>query len=253
MSADPVCAPVYQKRMNCEELRQWILRRLGAPVQKVELCEENVSDAVEQARRWFAAKKGVKKFFKFQALPNKVDYLLDCQIDQVLEVAFEESKNDLSLVYSPFTLPDEAIPYSVFATGGVSGGIYSDYVQTLQYIEMAKRILSAELDYRFDQDSRTLYLSPPPSVAKFVILQAKVHFVKIEELSERDHDLLKRYALACAREDLAWIRGKYDSYPGAQGTVQLDADRLLQRAQEEKEKLEEEIAGSAGPMGFLVG
>lgn len=251
MSADPVCAPVYQKLMNEEELRQWILRRLGGLVQKVELCEDHVTDAVEQARRWFAAKKGVKKTFAIAGLPNVVEYTLDCEIDMVLNVAFTQSKNDLSLVYSPFTLPDEAIPYSVFATGGVSGGIYSDYVQTLQYIEMAKRILSADLDWR--QDGRKLFISPPPTVAIPMLVEAKVHFVNIEYLTERDHNLVKRYALACAREDLAWIRGKFDSYPGAQGTVQLDADRLLQSAQDEKEKLEEEIAGSAGPMGFLVG
>jgi len=251
MSADPVCAPAYQQLMNEEALRQWILRRLGGLVQKVELCEEHVDDAIEQARRWFAAKKGVKKIFAIAGLPNVVEYTLDCEIDVVLEVAFAESKNDLSLVYSPFTLPDEAIPYSVFATGGVSGGIYSDYVQTLQYVEMAKRILSADLDWR--QEGRKLMISPPPSVSKAILLEAKVHTVQIEMLSERDHDLLKRYALACAREDLSWIRGKFDSYPGAQGTVQLDAAVLLQNAQDAKEKLEEEIAGSAGPMGFVSG
>lgn len=251
MSADPVCASAYQKLMNEDALRQWILRRLGGLVQKVELCEDHVNDAIEQARRWYAAKKGVKKIFSIAGLPNMVEYTLDCDIDVVLEVAFAESKNDLSLVYSPFTLPDEAIPYSVFATGGVSGGIYSDYVQTMQYIEMAKRILSADLDWR--QEGRKLMISPPPSVAIPIMLEAKVHTVQIETLSERDHDLVKRYALACAREDLSWIRGKFDSYPGAQGTVQLDAAVLLEAARDAKEKLEEEIAGSAGPMGFVSG
>ena len=77
--------------------------------------------------------------------------------------------------------------------------------------------------------------------------------MQIEILNERDHDLVKRFALAQAKEDLAIIRSKYDSYPGAQGTVTLNADRLFDMAQQEKEKLEEEISASGYPMGFILG
>ena len=240
--------------LNDEELFQWILRRLGAPIWKVELCEEHVNDAIEWAKRWFAAKKGVRRMFTVQVLPGVVCYDLeaisDCEIDTVLEVAFGESKLDLSLIFSPFTLLEEKIPYDVFASGA-SGGLYSSYVQSLQYIETAKRILSAELEWY--QEGQKLYVAPIPSNARTLILTAKSNRVVLEQLRERDHDLVKRYALAKAREDIAFIRGKYGDFPGAQGSATLNWSEILEASRTELEKLDEEIMGSAYPMGFLTG
>jgi hypothetical protein len=244
---------VTQTLMNESELRQWVLRRLGAPIHKVELCEEHVTDAVEQARRWFSAKKGQKKQVFVSINSAQVEYDLDAidpQIDVILDVAFFEQKLDLSLIFSPFTLLEEKIPYDVFASGA-SGGLYSSYVQSLQYIEMAKRILSAELEWR--QDQRTLRIAPIPAQAQSMILDVKLKCVKVEDLSERDHDLVKRYALLKAREDLMWILGKYSEFPGAQGSVSLNYALLQEQIQSELEKLEEEIFLSAGPSGFLTG
>lgn len=242
-----------QTLMNETELRQWVLRRLGAPIHKVELCEEHVTDAVEQARRWFSAKKGQKKQVFVQVASSQVEYdidAIDSQIDTVLDVSFSQSKLDLSLIFSPFTLLEEKIPYDVFASGA-SGGLYSSYVQSLQYIEMAKRILSAEFEWR--QDQRTLRIAPIPADARSMIWDVKVHCVKIEDLNERDHDLVKRYALLKAREDLMWVLGKFGEFPGAQGSVSLNYSILQDQIQSELEKLEEEIFASAGPMGFLTG
>lgn len=242
-----------QALMNEAEMRQWVLRRLGAPLHKVELCEEHVTDAVEQARRWFSAKKGQKKQVYVSVLSSKVEYDLDAidpQIDTILDVAFTQQKLDLSLIFSPFTLLEEKIPYDVFASGA-SGGLYSSYLQSLQYIEMAKRILGADFEWR--QDQRTLRISPIPGDARSIIMDVKLHCVKVEDLNERDHDLVKRYALAKAREDLMWILGKYGEFPGAQGTVSLNYAILQEQIQAELEKLEEEIFLSAGPSGFLTG
>lgn len=244
------CRPSNNKLMNREELQEWILRRLGAPVWKIELCEQHVVDAIETSVRWFAAKKGVQKLFSEDIVSSQVEYELDCEIDKVLDVAVAQQKLDLSLIFSPFTLLEEKIPYDVFASGG-SAGLYSSYVQSLQYIEMAKRILSAEFEWT--QVGRSLFIAPPPADARQMIIWAKINFTQIEELEERDHDLVKRYALAMAMRDIAWIRGKYGDYPGAQGTVTLNWDRQLDWADQEIERLEEEIFNSAYPMGFATG
>jgi hypothetical protein len=240
--------------LNDEELFQWILRRLGGPIWKVELCKEHVEDAIEWAKRWFAAKKGVKALFTTEVLPNVNCYDLEkisaCKIDTVLDVAFAQSKLDLSLIFSPFTLLEEKIPYDVFASGG-SAGLYSSYVQSLGYIEVAKRILSAELEWF--QEGQTLYVSPIPSNARTIVITAKVNEVVLEQLTERDHDLVKRYALAKAREDIAFIRGKYGDFPGAQGSATLNWAEILEASRTEIEKLEEEIMGSAYPIGFITG
>jgi hypothetical protein len=245
-----VARPANNQLLDKPELKQWILRRLGAPVWKVELCEEHVDDAIEQAIRWFAAKKGQQKLFTIEVVPGQPCYELDCEIDKVLDVAFSETKLDLSLVFSPFTLLEEKIPYDVFASGG-SGGLYSSYVQSLQYIEMAKRVLSAELEWT--QINNQLFLAPSPTGLRTIIVLAKINFTQLQDLMERDHDLVKRYALAKAMQDLAWIRGKFGDYPGAQGTITFNWDRMLDWADTEITKLEEEIFGAGYPMGFVTG
>jgi hypothetical protein len=248
--------PPGNKLLNREELGEWILRRLGAPFWEIELCQQHVTDAVEQAVRWFAAKKGVSKLFTVQTLPGVVEYELDCEVDRVIDVAYETHKLDLSLIFSPFTLLEEKIPYDVFASGG-SGGLYSSYVQALQYIEMAKRVLSAEFEWTEIKNGNTspskLFIAPPPAESRRLVVWAKINFTQIEELGERDHDLVKRYALAKAREDLAFIRGKYGEYPSAQGSTTLNWDIILSTAREDIEKLDEEIMGVGYPMGFVTG
>lgn len=248
--------PPGNKLLNREELGEWILRRLGAPFWEIELCQDHVTDAVEQAVRWFAAKKGVSKLFTIPTVAGVVEYELDCEVDRVIDVAYETHKLDLSLIFSPFTLLEEKIPYDVFASGG-SGGLYSSYVQALQYIEMAKRVLSAEFEWTEIREGNSspskLFIAPPPVDSRNLVVWAKINFTQIEELGEWDHELVKRYALAKAQKDLAWIRGKYGEYPSAQGSTTLNWDRLLDDAKEEIEKLEEEIMGAGYPMGLITG
>jgi hypothetical protein len=236
--------------MDEAALKQWILRRLGSPFLKVELTDDHLKDAIENARRWFSAKKG----YKVQAIINiqagQTEYDLPDSIDSVTDIAFPMPAMDISLVFAPFTMLDDKVPYDVFAAPN-SGGLYSSLVQTLQYVETAKRILGAEPDWR--QDGRKLYIFPIPKYVAGMRVEGKAGTFTIEQLSERDHDILKRYALAWAKHDLGRVRSKYDSFPTAQGNATLDGDKLLEEARTEMEALDEELALSGFPMGFLVG
>jgi len=236
--------------MNEEQLLKWMLRRLGAPLLKVELTECHFEDNISDAKHWFSAKKGVKRTMVFPTEPGKVEYKLPDEVDTVLDISFSVPPLDISTVFYPFAQQGESIPYNAFMAPG-SGGLYSSYTQTLMYVETAKRVLGAEPDWR--QEGRLLYLFPVPKNANGVWMDYKANILTIEQLNERDHDLVKRYALAKARLDLAEIRGKYDSYPGAQGSTTLNAVILRETGQAEIEKLEEEIILSGYPMGFSTG
>ncbi len=236
--------------MDEAELKQWLLRRLGAPFIQVELCDDNLVDVIEFSRRWFSAKKGVKKQMMLPFYSGQPDYVLPDTIDTVFDVSFPAPQMDISLVFSPFILVDDKVPYDVFAAPG-SAGIYSSYTQTLQYIEMAKRTLNADANWR--QEDRTLFIFPVPKTNGSILVDYKSSDFTIEQLNQRDHDLVKRYALAKAKLDVGRIRSKYDQLPGAQGSIGLDGVRLLQEGEQEIEKLEVEIAQSAYPIGFIHG
>jgi len=183
-----------------------------------------------------------------------VEYELDDEVDVVLDVIFAQQKLDLSMVFSPFTLLEEKIPYDAFASGA-SGGLYSSYAQSMAYVEMAKRVLSAELEWRQERtvDKNLLYIAPPPVDLRVLVVDAKVSCFNIQRLSEREHELIRRYALAHAMMDLGTVRSKFGEFPGAQGAVPIDGERLIERAQQMMEKLEEEIMGIGYPLGFLTG
>ena len=240
--------------MNREELTQWILRKLGGPLVCVELTQDMLDDAVEDAVRWFIAKKGTVRTVKFNAIPGQVEYDLPEDVDTVLNVWFTERELDFSTIFSPFAFVDK-IPYDVFANPR-GGGLYSSFTQSLQYIEMAKRIISVEPEWRQIPGTRCLQLNRldrDDGASLTFVVEYKPNCITVEQLFERDHDLVKRWAFAEAMEVLGRIRSKIDSYPSAQGTLTLNGDRLIDQAQEKKDKLEEEIFDSGFPLGFLTG
>lgn len=236
--------------MNEEELSQWILRRLGAPLLKVELTECHINDAISDAKHWFSAKKGVKRQLIMPIQSGVSEYELPEMVDTVLDCAPQVAPMDISMVFSPYMLIDEKVPYDVFAAPS-SAGVYSSFVQTLQYVETAKRVIGAEFDWR--QENKKLYVFPVPKTDCIVWMDFKTNVFTLEHLNERDHDLIKRYALARARLDLAEVRGKYSNYPGAQGSLVPNSGGVLESAKDDLAKLEDEIAQSGFPLGFITG
>jgi hypothetical protein len=243
--------------MTEDELKQWILRQLGAPAIKVDLCVEHLIDSLNEAVHWFSAKKGLKKLAFMAIHSGQVEYSLDTDttadaedIDTVLDVIPPSLRLDLSLIFAPTLFSDEEIPYDVFAAADTMG-IYSSYTQSLQYIETAKRIIGADFEWR--QEDRRLFTWPLVKDSGTAIIEYKARCLTVEQLNERDHDLVKRYALAWAKMILGRIRSKYDQWPTAIGTIGMDGLTLLEESRNEIEKLEEEIALSGYPMGFMMG
>ena len=216
---------------------------------KVELTKESLCDAIEDAKRWFAAKKGIVRMCPIPVIDGLTEYCLQDDVDTVLDVMFSVSPLDISLIFSPFILQDDKVPYDVFAAPS-SAGLYSSFAQTLQYIDTAKRILGADPDWR--QEGRKLFVFPLPKNASTMVVEYKTKIFDLQELSERDHDLLKRYALARAEVTVAKIQSKYDSFPTAQGSATLNGLSLLDNARLDIEKLNEEISDSGMPMMFFT-
>lgn len=236
---------------DAASIKTWILIQLGAPVIKVELAIEHLDASFDDAIRWFTAKKGMQKQGFIRITPNQVAYPLPDDVDTITDVAFPSSHFDFSFAFAPWLLPEQQIPYSVISAHGQSGGIYSNWTQALQYIDMAKKVLSADSDWR--QEGRLLYLFGVRGLSGSIIIDYKSNEFTVEQLNERDHEMLKRYALAKAMMILGRIRSKYDGYPTAQGTVNLDGATLIADAQAMLEALNEEISSSGYPMGILVG
>ncbi len=236
--------------MNVDELSQWLLRKLGAPFVKVELSADHLADCIEDAQRWFASKKGFRGYATIQ-FNGSSEYTLPDEVDTVFDVAFGVSgAYDIDRIVDPMGLVDGFPSGNLFSGHGATMGLVSSYAQVSQYLEMAKRILGSEMEWW--QEGRKLIIVPAPSSGA-IRIEYKSRTFTIEQLNERDHELIKKMSLANAKETLGRIRSKFDAYPTAQGSVTLDGSTLLSEAQAEKEALDEEISASGGGLGFITG
>lgn len=249
--------PPVPALMDEEEIQTWILKNLGAPIVKVELAECHLELAIEDAVRWFSAKKGVIRRAEFYTVPGQTIYALCEDVDAVTDVFFQGNALDMSftgLTGGGFFLPEQMsqIPYQALAAPS-SGGLYSSIVQVLQNIEMDRRALSIDRDWDYFRPNNELFLTPTPTAAEKVIYQYKSRAFNITMLSEREHRLIRRYSLARAKEILSQIRGKIDSFPTAQGSASLNGGALAQEARDELDRLEEDMMKETATLQIHVG
>lgn len=238
-------------RLTEEQIKKNILIHLGAPVVEIHLQDCHLQEAIDEAKRSFLAKKGVQKTFSLDIVSSQSAYELPADVDEVLEVIFSESLAGLASIFLPFAFPDQLIPYSIFSAPDTLG-VYSHYTQLLQYLEIGKRVTSAEQDWA--QVGRFLHLFPVPSTSQKALIFYKSHTLTVEQLSERDNDLIVRYSRAYAKKILARIWGKYpEGFPTAQGSRSLNWTLYQQEGDAEIAALDEEIIMSSYPMPILVG
>jgi len=241
------------KLRDAAGIHDWILRRLGAPQLLIELDQGQLDICVEDATRWFASKKGVVRTGTLQLQANVALYQLPEDVGHVTGLAAVEPTPDLSLALGgTFLLPEQQLPYSALGYPA-SGGVLSSYVQSLQYIETSRRVFGRDPDFEFDQSTGRLRVSPTPTVASRAEYTYKSDKFTLDQLTELDHNLLKRYALAVAKEIVGRIRSKRAEHPGAQGQVRLDGDTLLKESADDREKLDAEILATSAPLSFLTG
>ncbi len=241
-----------------DSFKEYIKRRLGGGILKVELTDEHLQDAVRNAFRWFTDRKGLVSTLHLTILNNVSEYILPDNVFDVIEVRF---------VFKDLVLRDDfGFYYGLPFFGGVVYGTnvprftghmfsYSALVQWFQYFETAKRILSSEKDFEYWRDEHKLIIMPVPNETQpaLCVIKKEIEDSDFGRLNARDLDLILRYGVADAKEMLGRIRSKFDAIPTAAGDRTLDGDRLLTEAAEEKEKLEVRIAETDFPIPFIVG
>ena len=235
--------------MKRKDIKESIVTELGSPVVNVELNDTHLDKAIDDAIRWFNAKKALITNIKITLQSDVQEYELDDDVEAIIDVIREGTSPAYGGIFEDF-----GIPYTIYYTDD-----YSALVSQLQYIEMSKRILSADKDFDFDLRKGTgnkpvLIISPVPAKSEtaIVVVKKKIDNSNLDLLNVRDLDLIIRYATARAKIMLGRIRSKYDSLPAAQGDRSLDGSTLIEEAKEEIEKLNEDILNSQEPMGFIM-
>lgn len=251
--ADPLnkheLGPRRKREKVREQIRDYILHMLGAPVLKIELDEQNIDFCIDQALKIVEdyAPREYFTYYTFNTVPGKSVYELPPDVGYVRNVFYRETGN---FAFQASDL-DGAIPIEYFYPGGsyasIQGGLIDpvqpiwgrmgEWVLYKQYEQMYSRVSSGLGGWEWVNGYRHIKLYPIPHGSQKVIVNYLQKYKDWEEVTQA----MQEGALTYAKEILGRIRSKFASVPGPGGGMQLDGQNLLQEAKEERQKWFEDL------------
>jgi hypothetical protein len=244
-----------------EEIADYVLLSLGAPMVRVELDRQQLTLCVDEAMKRFEehASKADYDVYYFNTVPGVPRYKLPCDIGIIKRVDFRSAicggpgmislgVDGLAIPFvGSFYYPAAAFgggPYGFgrigYGTGAYAGGNYlhanvGEWFLALQYQELFARVAGNEPSWEMAANN-TIFLYPTPRGTVGVAVQ----YLQRKRDWPDVYSWMKDWALAHAKEILGRVRSKYDRYVSPGGGVTLDGQALLSESREDKAKLEEQ-------------
>jgi len=251
--ADPLdknqLGPRKKREKVREQLRDYILHMLGAPVISIELDEQNIDFCIDQSLMIIEhyAPRDFFQYYTFFTNPGVSVYKLPPEIGYVRNVFYKEQG---TFAFQASDL-DGAIPVEYFYPGGayasIQGGLIDpvqpiwgrmgEWVLYKQYEQMYSRVSSNLGGWEWLGGYEHIKVYPVPYRTQRVI----VEYIQKNKDWDRVSQAMQEGALTYAKEILGRIRGKYKNPPGPNGGVQLDGDQLLQEAREDRKQWMEDL------------
>ena len=261
--------------------KEYCLRNLGKGVIDINVSDDQADDRIDEALQYFAQYHydGIEKvYLKHQITQADVDRAASNTtttatdtIDSSITASFTEGKGFIPMpsavvsVIQIFPFDDQAtnnmfdIRYQLRLNDlyDFSSTSIIQYQMTMQQLDFLSHILVGEKPLRFNQHQNRLYIdmdfANDIDVGEFLIIEC---YRKIDPATYTDifDDIyLKRYATALIKRQWG---ANLSKFKGVQilGGVEMDGEGIYSQAQEEINKLEEEIQlAFETPIDYMVG
>ena len=261
--------------------KEYCLRNLGKGVIDINVSDDQADDRIDEALQYFAQYHydGIEKvYLKHQITQEDVDRSKTNETstatdskDSSITASFSEGKGFIPMpsavvsVLSIFPFDDQAtnnmfdIRYQLRLNDlyDFSSTSIIHYQMTMQQLDFLSHILVGEKPIRFNQHQNRLYIdmdwSNDITAGEYLIIEC---YRKIDPASYSDifDDIyLKRYATALIKRQWG---ANLSKFKGVQllGGVEMDGETIYSQAQEELDKLEEQIQLSfETPIDYMVG
>ncbi len=230
-----------------EQIKDYVLTMLGAPVLPLELDDQQLENCVDFALQIFEEYAPMEYFqyYTFYTVPGQSVYEMPVDVGYIREIAYKETAN---YAFSASDLGG-VIPLEYMgagAYGSIAGGInpqqpvwgkMSDWVLYKQYEDMYNRVSGQQGGWEWLAGYRHVKLYPIPYrtypvVVKYI--QRKTDFKQVTQAMQEG-------ALAFAKIILGRIRTRIANPPGPNGGVQLDGNTILAEGLQEKKDWEERL------------
>lgn len=226
-----------------QDLRNWILRKMGSPRISVELTEDQINDAIDQAVQYyseFAYGGTIDGTLPVKVENGKRQYKLDDKIIAVRKVYASPSYQPFLNIPPGYALAIEN-PTSLSYLNNISTFDVSSIVSTFAQIENIRNLFTLEpkWDFNFNAKIFTLYEDVPNNV---ILIEISMEYEAPEDDDTPDaifdNFWIKNRALGYAYITWSGIVGKYDTslVNGARinySDIKAEGERLLQETEEQ--------------------
>ena len=241
-----------------QELIDYALRKLGAPVIEINLDEDQMEDRVDEALQFYQTYHSdaiVRTYLKYQLTTTDIT-------NRYIPVA-----NQYTYVRSVFPLGDENASINMFDARYQihlndlydmrNGGSLSFYYQTQQYLSTINTILNGSITaIRFSRHQDRLHLDidwDQVNVGDYIIVDCDA-IIDPDTFTQVYNDMwLKRYVTSLLKHQWGVNLSKFEGMQLPGGVI-LNGRAILEDANAEIEKLEEEIRMNFEmPVDFFTG
>lgn len=249
--------------VSMEKIVKRVESRLGGKAVQIELEQDDYVECVKQALDFYNQRRPFKRRNKLANVTTaQKRYLIPLNLHPgfagIIHVEFITRRTQPSAV-DPFDPFDTALAGVTLGQG--SGETFGDLLQRITYSEDAARIVDSEPDWEalWEADQFALYVDIVRSDVE-VGYEWSGYYAPdfnigngMQLIPNGDVDWILRYTTACAKEILGRVRGKFQGITNPDGAQDpVDYTELLQEAQQERERLEEQLERRRAPMGPIT-
>ena len=261
--------------------KEYCLRSLGKGVIDINVSDDQTDDRIDEALQYFAQYHydGIEKvYLKHQITQEDVDRSKTNETstatdskDSSITASFSEGKGFIPMPSAVVSVI-QIFPFDNVATNNMFDIRYQlrlndlydfsstsviHYQMTMEHLDFLSHILVGEKPIRFNQHQNRLYIDMDYEndidVGEFIIIEC---YRKIDPATYTDifDDIyLKRYATALIKRQWGANLSKFSGI-AMLGGVTMNGETIYSQAQEELEKLEEQIQLSfETPIDYMVG
>lgn len=261
-----------------EDLSDYCLRQLGAPVLQINVAEEQIDDCIDDAIQKFQEFHGDgSEHTMLEIVVSEADFE-NHYITLPENVFFIKRIFNTGVGMSMDNLSQKAAMADMMNLGGMGGGggcppgskpnPMVSYVLTQQYLSLLENLFGGEKSFRFTRHANRLYIdtdwrefavSLQENEDGEMVPMTRMMIECWTMVEPDDYDQaynnqwLKAYTTELIRRQWGWNLKKYQGFQLPSG-ITLDGDSIYQEAKEKIEKLEEDLYLIWQlPVDFMVG
>ena len=221
-------------------VKDYVLAKLGHPIIDVELDDFQIQICIDEAisKLEYHAPDWMTQYAVFTTEANINVYELPQEVaDNLTDVWYR--RDFFQFGANPGSLEYDFSVMFFTNTGLFNNYNVSQYLLMQQYLKQVKNVLGQMSTWQLVNNKFLQIFPKPENAEEDVILEFRAF--DPNTLHHAYKSWLQRYTLACAKEILGGIRGKYQTLPGPGGGTRLNGDLLSQEAAREKQALVEEL------------